>query len=137
MSELIAVLYIIAFALFIYGLMGLTGPRTAVRGNLVAGVGMAIAIVATLLTPGTSNWLLIALGLVLGTVIGRAVGEAGQDDRDAAVGRSVQRSGRRRGGAGGLGGVPRTATGTRPWPDTSPSLRFSPQSSVRSPSGDP
>ena len=70
MSEVIAVLYIIAFALFIYGLMGLTGPRTAVRGNLVAGVGMAIAIVATLLTPGTSNWLLIALGLVLGTVIG-------------------------------------------------------------------
>ena len=70
MSELIAVLYIIAFALFIYGLMGLTGPRTAVRGNLIAGVGMAIAIVATLLTPGTSNWLLIALGLVLGTVIG-------------------------------------------------------------------
>jgi NAD(P) transhydrogenase subunit beta len=70
MTELIAVLYVIAFALFIYGLMGLTGPRTAVRGNLVAGVGMAIAIVATLLTPGTSNWLLIAFGLVLGTVIG-------------------------------------------------------------------
>src|ERR1700704_2776408 len=70
MSELIAGLYIVAFALFIYGLMGLTGPRTAVRGNLIAGVGMVIAIVATLLTPGTSNWLLIALGLVLGTVIG-------------------------------------------------------------------
>lgn len=70
MTELISVLYIIAFALFIYGLMGLTGPRTAVRGNIIAGVGMAIAIVATLLTPGTSNWLLIALGLVLGTVVG-------------------------------------------------------------------
>ncbi len=70
MSELIAGLYIVAFALFIYGLMGLTGPRTAVRGNLIAGVGMVIAIVATLLTPGTSNWLLIALGLVLGTVVG-------------------------------------------------------------------
>jgi NAD(P) transhydrogenase subunit beta len=70
MSELIAGLYIVAFALFIYGLMGLTGPRTAVRGNLIAGVGMVLAIVATLLTPGTSNWLLIALGLVLGTVVG-------------------------------------------------------------------
>jgi NAD(P) transhydrogenase subunit beta len=70
MSELIAVLYITAFALFIYGLMGLTGPRTAARGNLVAAVGMVIAIVATLLTPGMSNWLLIALGLVLGTVVG-------------------------------------------------------------------
>jgi NAD(P) transhydrogenase subunit beta len=70
MTELIAVLYIIAFALFIYGLMGLTGPRTAARGNLVAAAGMVIAIVATLLTPQTSNWLLIALGLLLGTVIG-------------------------------------------------------------------
>jgi NAD(P) transhydrogenase subunit beta len=70
MNDLISILYIVAFALFIYGLMGLTGPRTAVRGNIIAGVGMAIAIVATLLTPGTSNWLLIALGLALGTLIG-------------------------------------------------------------------
>ena len=31
---------------------GLTGPRTAVRGNQIAAVGMAIAVVATLLTPG-------------------------------------------------------------------------------------
>ena len=43
--------YIVAFSLFIYGLSRLTGPRTAVRGNKVAAVGMAIAIVATLLTP--------------------------------------------------------------------------------------
>jgi NAD(P) transhydrogenase subunit beta len=70
MNELIAGLYIVAFALFIHGLMGLTGPRTAARGNLVAAAGMAIAIVATLLTPGTSNWLLIALGLALGTLVG-------------------------------------------------------------------
>ena len=70
MIELIALLYIVAFALFIHGLTGLTGPRTAARGNLIAGVGMAVAIVATLLTPGTSNWLLIALGLLLGSVVG-------------------------------------------------------------------
>ena len=44
-------LYILAFALFIYGMSGLTGPRTAVRGNLIAAVGMAIAFVATLLQP--------------------------------------------------------------------------------------
>jgi H+-translocating NAD(P) transhydrogenase subunit beta len=69
-NELIAVLYIVAFALLIFGLTGLTGPRTAARGNLTAGVGMTIAIVATLLTPGTSNWLLIALGLLLGSLIG-------------------------------------------------------------------
>ncbi|PRX48453.1 NAD(P) transhydrogenase subunit beta [Prauserella shujinwangii] len=70
MTTLIAVLYIISFSLFIYGLMGLTGPRTAVRGNWIAAVGMAIAVIATLLLPGMGNWWLIALGIVLGTVVG-------------------------------------------------------------------
>ena len=66
----ILVLYIIAFALFIYGLMGLTGPRTAVRGNLIAAAGMGIAVLATLLIPGVSNWALIVLGVILGTLLG-------------------------------------------------------------------
>ena len=69
--EFIDVLYIVAFSLFIYGLMGLTGPRTAVRGNQIAAVGMAIAVVATLLLPELgSNWGLIILGVVIGTVVG-------------------------------------------------------------------
>ena len=67
-------LYIVAFALFIYGMSGLTGPRTAVRGNKIAATGMAIAVIATLLTPhvwlGSSTPWLIALGLVLGTAVG-------------------------------------------------------------------
>ena len=50
--DFIAVLYIVSFSLFIYGLMGLTGPKTAVRGNRIAAVGMAIAVIATLLIPG-------------------------------------------------------------------------------------
>jgi NAD(P) transhydrogenase subunit beta len=66
--------YIVAFALFIYGMSGLTGPRTAVRGNKIAATGMAIAVIATLLTPhvfsGSSTPWLIALGLVIGTAIG-------------------------------------------------------------------
>ncbi|HEX2298017.1 MAG TPA: NAD(P)(+) transhydrogenase (Re/Si-specific) subunit beta [Pseudonocardiaceae bacterium] len=69
-SPLIQVLYIIAFSLFIYGLMGLTGPKTAVRGNLIAAAGMALAVVATLLIPGMSNWVLIALGVIIGTLLG-------------------------------------------------------------------
>jgi NAD(P) transhydrogenase subunit beta len=73
-QNFIDVCYIVAFSLFIYGLSGLTGPRTAVRGNLIAAVGMAIAVVATLLTPhvwdGSSTPWLIVLGLVLGTAIG-------------------------------------------------------------------
>ena len=66
--------YIVAFSLFIYGMSGLTGPRTAVRGNLIAAVGMAIAFVATLLTPhvlsGSSTPWLMALGLVIGIAVG-------------------------------------------------------------------
>ena len=65
MDNLVNILYIIAFALFIYGLMGLTGPKTAVRGNQIAAVGMGIAVVATLIAiRDTSHWILIALGLV-------------------------------------------------------------------------
>src|SRR5918999_898564 len=50
--------------------MGLTGPRTAVRGNLIAAAGMAVAVLATLLTPGMGNWWLILLGVAIGTAVG-------------------------------------------------------------------
>src|ERR1700751_681022 len=66
----IFVLSIIDFALFIQGLRGLSGPTTAVRGNRIAAVGMAIAVVATLLQPSEGNWGLIALGIALGTAVG-------------------------------------------------------------------
>jgi H+-translocating NAD(P) transhydrogenase subunit beta len=66
--------YIVAFSLMIYGLTGLTGPRTAVRGNQLAALGMAIAVVATLLRKGefhgsSTVWLII-LGVAIGTAIG-------------------------------------------------------------------
>jgi H+-translocating NAD(P) transhydrogenase subunit beta len=64
------VLYIVAFGLFIQGLRGLSGPTTAVRGNRIAAVGMAIAVVATLLQHGEGNWGLIVLGVALGTAVG-------------------------------------------------------------------
>jgi H+-translocating NAD(P) transhydrogenase subunit beta len=69
MDVLVPILYIVAFALFIYGLMGLTGPKTAVRGNWIAAVGMALAVVATLLQV-EHNWLLIIVGLVVGAALG-------------------------------------------------------------------
>jgi NAD(P) transhydrogenase subunit beta len=69
-ESFIYVLYIVAFALFIQGLRGLSGPTTAVRGNRIAAVGMAIAVIATLLKPGEGNWGLIALGLALGVAVG-------------------------------------------------------------------
>ena len=70
MANVITVGYIISFGLFIYGLMGLTGPKTAVRGNLIAAVGMGLAILATALRPGMGHWWLIAVGLVIGAVVG-------------------------------------------------------------------
>ena len=70
MDDLIAALYIVAFSLFILGLHMLRGPRTAVRGNLVAAVGMAIAVFATLLHDRIGDWPLIAVGVAVGTAVG-------------------------------------------------------------------
>ncbi len=71
MNYLVTVLYLISFSLFIYGLMGLTGPKTAVRGNLIAAVGMTLAVAATLvMIRHTSQWPLIIAGLVVGVVLG-------------------------------------------------------------------
>ncbi|MGA9872277.1 MAG: NAD(P)(+) transhydrogenase (Re/Si-specific) subunit beta [Rhodococcus sp. (in: high G+C Gram-positive bacteria)] len=71
MENLVNVLYIIAFGMFIYGLMGLTGPKTAVRGNQIAAIGMVIAVVATLISVrDTGNWILIIAGLVVGVALG-------------------------------------------------------------------
>jgi NAD(P) transhydrogenase subunit beta len=69
-TSFLDVLYIIAFALFIQGLRGLSGPTTAVRGNRTAAVGMGIAVIATLLNKNEGNWGLIALGIALGTAVG-------------------------------------------------------------------
>jgi len=63
-------LYIVAFSLFIIGIKQGTHPTTAKRGNLVAAVGMAVAVVTTLLLDGIGNWGLIVLGLAIGGGIG-------------------------------------------------------------------
>jgi NAD(P) transhydrogenase subunit beta len=63
-------LYIVAFSLFIIGIKRGTHPTTAKQGNLVAAVGMAVAVVTTLLLDGMGNWGLIALGLGIGTAVG-------------------------------------------------------------------
>ncbi|MDI6626731.1 MAG: NAD(P)(+) transhydrogenase (Re/Si-specific) subunit beta [Rhodococcus sp. (in: high G+C Gram-positive bacteria)] len=71
MDNLVNILYIVAFGMFIYGLMGLTGPKTAVRGNQIAAVGMFLAVVATLISiRDTGNWILIVVGLVVGVALG-------------------------------------------------------------------
>ncbi|HTR76224.1 MAG TPA: NAD(P)(+) transhydrogenase (Re/Si-specific) subunit beta [Solirubrobacterales bacterium] len=63
-------LYIVAFSLFILGLKQGTHPTTAKRGNMIAAVGMAVAVVTTLLLDGMGNWGLIIIGLAAGSAIG-------------------------------------------------------------------
>ena len=71
MDILVYALYIVAFAMFILGLSGLTAPRSAVRGNKIAAAGMAVAFVATLIhIRETSSWLVIVAALVVGVIIG-------------------------------------------------------------------
>jgi len=63
-------LYIVSFSLFIIGIKQGTHPTTAKRGNLIAAVGMAVAVVTTLLLDGMGNWGLVVVGLAAGSAIG-------------------------------------------------------------------
>lgn len=66
---IIQLCYIVASVLFIFGLMMLSSPQTARRGNLTSAVGMLVAILATLANQGLSyQW--IFLGVVVGSAIG-------------------------------------------------------------------
>jgi NAD/NADP transhydrogenase beta subunit len=53
-AAIINLAYLLAVALFVLGLKGLSHPRTAVRGNRLGATGMLIAIVATLLIAKSS-----------------------------------------------------------------------------------
>ena len=63
-------LYIVAFSLFILGVRRGTHPTTAKQGNLIAAVGMAIAVVTTLLLDGMGNWGILFGALLVGTAVG-------------------------------------------------------------------
>ena len=66
--------YLIAAILFIFGIKGLTHPRTAVRGNLMSACGMLLAVIVTLSSGafGTVSlvWWMIAAGLAAGAAAG-------------------------------------------------------------------
>ena len=74
--NLAALFYLIAGALFILALRGLSSPVTSRRGNLMGMAGMAIAVVTTLLVAGVPNlltWGLIILGMGIGGGIGAVI----------------------------------------------------------------
>nr|WP_220493736.1 Re/Si-specific NAD(P)(+) transhydrogenase subunit beta [Shewanella sp. SG41-4] len=62
--------YIIAAVFFILSLAGLSKQETAKNGNLFGIIGMAIALIATILNPATSGVEWIILAMVIGGSIG-------------------------------------------------------------------
>ncbi len=74
MNTFINFSYIVASILFIFGLKMLSSAGTARRGNLVSALGMAIAVIATLLYQGMSyHW--IILGLIIGGAVGASAAQ--------------------------------------------------------------
>ena len=66
--------YLVAAALFVIGIRRLRTPETARSGNSLAGLGMIIALVATLFvpefTPALTNAVIILVGILIGGVTG-------------------------------------------------------------------
>ncbi|NBQ73776.1 MAG: NAD(P)(+) transhydrogenase (Re/Si-specific) subunit beta [Acetobacteraceae bacterium] len=71
-TTLLTLAYLVASVLFILALRGLSHPETSRQGNMFGMIGMAIAIVATLLKPGMD---IAGIGLVIaGLAIGGGIG---------------------------------------------------------------
>jgi NAD(P) transhydrogenase subunit beta len=62
--------YLLASLLFIFGLKRLSSPRTARSGNIVAAIGMALALGGTFILPDMGNFGWIILAIVIGTIPG-------------------------------------------------------------------
>ncbi|MDP6869772.1 MAG: NAD(P)(+) transhydrogenase (Re/Si-specific) subunit beta [Candidatus Poseidoniaceae archaeon] len=66
--------YLLSAALFIFGLKKLGHPRTAPRGNQYGMMGMAVAVITTVIDMhfdgGIIGWTIIGSGLIIGSIIG-------------------------------------------------------------------
>ncbi len=72
MENVIQYGYVVAAALFIFGLKQLGSPATARRGNMISAVAMLLAVIAALLDQGIVDYKWIAIGMLAGGVIGAA-----------------------------------------------------------------
>jgi NAD(P) transhydrogenase subunit beta len=70
MNPIFAFTYLVASVFFIVGLKRMSHPKTAVGGNKIGGVGMALAIVAAAFDPSINGWVFIMIGLVGGGILG-------------------------------------------------------------------
>jgi NAD(P) transhydrogenase subunit beta len=70
MISLPEIAYLLASLSFIFGLKRLSSPRTARSGNIVAAIGMGLALAGTFVLPGMGNFIWIILAIVIGTIPG-------------------------------------------------------------------
>jgi len=70
MNQLVDIAYLIAAISFIYGLKMLSHPKTARNGNIIASIGMLIAIITTVYfgTDLDFQWIIIAM--IVGSILG-------------------------------------------------------------------
>jgi NAD(P) transhydrogenase subunit beta len=68
--DFFALAYLVATVLFIFGLKGLSSPKTALRGNNSAMLGMFLAVAVTLIHPDVKNYTWVIAGLAGGALIG-------------------------------------------------------------------
>ena len=74
MPTVVEAVYFIAAVLFIWGLKRMSSPRTARRGIVWAGIGMAAAILVTFLLPGLHNLVPMAIAIMAGVALSWWVG---------------------------------------------------------------
>lgn len=72
-NYLIEFSYLLASILFIYGLKGMSHPKSARRGMNSAALGMLVAIIGTLLHHDIIDYTWIIVGLLIGGLIGAAM----------------------------------------------------------------
>lgn len=74
-ANLAAILYTVSAVLFILALRGLSSPETSRRGNTYGMVGIAIAIVTTILVAGFggTGLLILGAGMALGGIVGAII----------------------------------------------------------------
>ena len=70
MNQFVDIAYLIAAVSFIYGLKMLSHPKTARNGNIIASIGMLIAIVATVYLGTDLDFQKIIIAMIIGSILG-------------------------------------------------------------------
>jgi NAD(P) transhydrogenase subunit beta len=73
-TEALRYSYIVSAAMFVLGLKGLSSPKSARAGMLLAALGMFVAVVGTLFHPHIVTYRWITLGFLIGALVGGTLG---------------------------------------------------------------